>query len=193
MDVVVLSGSWSDSSAASVSPTAGRISFPGVRPLKAQLLAITPAPRSSMADTAVRVTFCTLPVLLRFLSVATTTLLSGLTSEEVLLELPEPLPHAASAPSGYAIGRRGRPRVVVRVPPCPPPRTGGAAWQGPSRRRPSPTFDSRCDQGQEPAVTPHAPAIPEPSDAVAPHPQIPPGRLISREPTTPDGTGRRTP
>lgn len=101
IDVVVLFGSWLDSSATRVSPTESRTSPPGVRPSKAQVLGMTPPPRSIMAGAAVRVTFRWCPVLLRFFSVAATAEASGLIRA---VPLPEPLAwvQAASAPAPAA-------------------------------------------------------------------------------------------
>ncbi|CAM5618296.1 hypothetical protein SALBM311S_12712 [Streptomyces alboniger] len=96
MDVAVLPGSWLDSSAARVSPAEIRISLPGVWPLKAQDLAMVPPPRSSMPGAAVRSRRCTLPVLLRFLSVRATWEPEGLRREGLLSEAS--LLQAASRP-----------------------------------------------------------------------------------------------
>src|SRR4051812_12115133 len=101
MDVVVLPGSWLASSAARVSPAVRRISLPGACPSKAQVLTMTPPPRSSLTGVAVRLRLCTLPVDERFFSTRVTAEPEGLTRPGALPE-PEALSQAASAPAPAA-------------------------------------------------------------------------------------------
>src|SRR5690242_1323558 len=102
IDVAVLFGSWLDSSAIRVSPTERRTSLPGVRPSKAQVLGVTPPPRSIIAGDAVRVSFRCRPLLVRFFSAAATAGAVGLTRALPLPlpdpVLPEPPLQAARAP-----------------------------------------------------------------------------------------------
>ncbi len=172
MEVAARLGSWLDSVAASVSPAETRSSLPGAWPLKAQVPAVSPAPRSTLACAAVRVSSCALPLFVRFLSAAATAGPEGLIRAGVL---PEPL-QAANAPAPATLRPASRTeRRFMLFTGCPLLDVASVRSRAVSAER--------TRERAQPRARPTAAIEREPKDRVAPGPSFPGrrgGRLLRK-------------